>query len=151
MKAFLKLSDRSRRMLRRMPDAAVPALAKGMRQAMIMAEGTARGEYLSGRALKRRTGRLRGSITHDVRISGDKVTGRIGSRVIYARIHELGGEIVPRQAKALRFHIPGVGWRTAKRVRIPARPFLRPSIEDNLDDITRVLAKRVEEAFENVG
>ena len=134
-------------MLKKMPGLVVPALFKGMKQAMLLAERTVRGEYLSGKALQRRTGRLRGSITHDVRIEGDRVVGRIGTNVVYGRIHELGGVIKAKNAKYLKFNIPGVGWRMAKSVTIPKRPFLRPSLEDNMSDIGRILAKRVEEAF----
>lgn len=134
-------------MLKKMPGLVVPALFKGMKQAMLIAERTVRGEYLSGKALQRRTGRLRGSITHDVRIEGDRVVGRIGTNVVYGRIHELGGVIKAKNAGYLKFNIPGVGWRMAKSVTIPARPFLRPSLEDNISDISGILAKRVEEAF----
>ncbi len=144
----LNLSEKSRKMIRKMPDLVKPALYKGMRKAMILASGTARSPYLSGKALKRRTGRLRNSITHDVRIQGDKVIGTIGTNVVYGRIHELGGVIRPKVKQLLRFHIPGVGWRSAKEVTIPARPFLRPALEDNLGEIKKILAKRIEEAFE---
>lgn len=66
------------------------------------------------------TGRLRDSITW--RATRRAVT--IGSNVVYAAIHQLGGRIRARSAKALKFHIPGVGWRTTAAVNIPARPFL---------------------------
>ncbi len=46
-----------------------------------------------------------------------------GSNLIYARIHQLGGTIVPKQADALRFML-GEEMVTAKSVTIPARPYL---------------------------
>lgn len=144
----LKLSANSQRMLRRMPDLMVPALHKGMEEAMILAEREAK-LNLSGRILNRRTGRLRNSITHKVKIQGDKVVGTIGTNVVYGRIHELGGEIFPRKAKALKFNIPGVGWRTVKKVTMPARPYLRPALEDNMSEITRILSNRITEAFKD--
>lgn len=148
MKIELKLSDKSKKLIRKMPDVTVPAIYKGMKRAMLTAERTAKGEYLSGRALKRRTGRLRSSLTAHVAIVGDHVVGRLGTNVIYARIHEKGGEIRPKRAKALRFQIPGVGWRTVKKVTMPKRPFLRPAFEDNTDEFRAIFSKAMREAFE---
>jgi phage gpG-like protein len=145
----LNLTERSRQLLHDMPDLVIPALKKGMDEAVILAEGEAR-LNTSGRILQRRTGRLRGSITHSVRISGNKVIGTIGSNVVYARIHELGGVIRPVRAKALHFVIPGVGHRTAQSVTIPARPYLRPAFAENIEEIGRVLVKHIEAAFEEV-
>jgi len=149
MKIRLDLSDDAKSMLRKMPELIKPALFKGMNEAMILAERESK-LNLSGRVLQRRSGRLRNSITHQVKIEGDNVIGRIGTNVVYGRIHELGGEIRPKTARALRFQIPGVGWRMAQKVTIPKRPYLRPAIEENVSDITRILARRIEEAFEKV-
>ena len=46
-----------------------------------------------------------------------------GTNLIYARIHQLGGTIVPREADALRFML-GADVVTAKSVTIPARPYM---------------------------
>lgn len=53
----------------------------------------------------------------------------------YQLVHEFGKVIVPKKKKALRFEIPGVVPRPGdddlgiyvQRVKIPARPFVRPS------------------------
>ena len=145
----LKLSAKSRDMLKKMPGLVKPAIFKGMEQAMTLAEREAR-LNLSGRVLTRRTGRLRNSITHKVKIQGDKVIGTLGTNVIYGRIHELGGEIVPKNANALHFNIPGVGWRTAKKVVMPARPYLRPALEDNAGNFADIIKNRIEEAFKGI-
>jgi phage virion morphogenesis protein len=51
----------------------------------------------------------------------------IGSMMVYARIHQLGGTIKPKEGKkALR--VPKVGFR--RSVNIPARPYLGVSVED---------------------
>lgn len=146
MKLEIKLQDESRRRLKAMPGLVVPALFKGMKASMYLAEREAK-LNLSGRVLNRRTGRLRSSVTVETDIAGDRVMGRIGSNVIYARIHELGGDIFPKRAKALKFQIPGVGWRTAQKVTMPERPFLRPAIMDNLEDMSRLIGKEIETAF----
>lgn len=47
--------------------------------------------------------------------------------IIYALAHEYGVTIYPKKAKALRFEIDGKVI-FAKRVTIPARPYVRPSV-----------------------
>lgn len=47
----------------------------------------------------------------------------VGSGLIYARIHQKGGKIVARNAKALMFQI-GNGLVSVKSVNMPARPYL---------------------------
>lgn len=147
----LEVSAKSRQMMREMPGLVVPALTKGMRESMLLVERSARtsisGGHLGMMMLQRRSGRLRASITSRVKIEGDRVTGVLGSNVIYARIHELGGIIRARNAKALVFKIPGVGWRQAQSVTIPARPYLRPAITRNLDAVGQIISGRIEEAF----
>jgi len=137
------------RRLRKAPDQMRAALLPAMRECMALAEATAKKDYLSGPRpgkLQRRSGRLRGSITSRVRLSGDKVSGELGTNVIYARIHELGGEIRPKTAQYLKFQIAGQ-WRSVKQVLMPARPFLRPAMEDNLDKFRTIFQQRLVEAF----
>jgi phage gpG-like protein len=72
-----------------------------------------------------RSGLLRDSIRTEV---GDD-TVRTGTdarseSAKYAATHQFGATIVPKTAKFLAFQIPGVGWRFAKSVTIPARPFM---------------------------
>lgn len=50
----------------------------------------------------------------------------IGSSLVYARIHQLGGTILPKNAKMLR----AGGYFPLKRVTIPARPYLTVQPED---------------------
>lgn len=47
--------------------------------------------------------------------------------VVYARIQELGGTIVPRNGKALHFRLPNGEFVTVAQVTLPARPYLRPA------------------------
>ncbi|MGI8839761.1 MAG: phage virion morphogenesis protein [Caulobacteraceae bacterium] len=71
-------------------------------------------------------GHLRDSITHDA----DGNHAEVGSNLIYAAIHQLGGVIRAKGGGMLRFRIPGVGWRQVAQVTIPARPYLGVSEED---------------------
>jgi phage gpG-like protein len=56
-----------------------------------------------------------------VKISGDVVT--VGTTIKYAAIHNYGGVIRPKKAKALSWTV-GKHRVFAKKVEIPARPFL---------------------------
>lgn len=79
------------------------------------------------------SGRLLNSITSD---SGDNFA-EWGSNAIYAAIHQAGGEIHPKTAKALFFRTPGGEMVRVKKVTIPARPYLGINAEDeaNIVDI----------------
>jgi phage gpG-like protein len=125
------------------------ALLPAMTECMLAAEATAKKDYLSGPRpgkLQRLTGRLRGNIAHREKLSGDRVTGILGTNVIYGRIHELGGEIRPKTAQYLKFQING-RWKSVRKVTMPARPFLRPAMEDNLDKFKGIFRRRLVEAF----
>jgi len=89
---------------------------------------------LEGTSTLFREGFLQGSIHH--------VTGpasvRIGTGLVYAAIHQFGGTIVPKTAKRLAFTLRGKSV-FAKKVTIPARPYLGVSTE-NKAEIERATA-----------
>ena len=66
------------------------------------------------------SGHLLASIHY--RVMGDEV--RIGSGLVYAAIHQLGGTIEPKSASRLVFPGVGGGLVFARRVTLPARPYL---------------------------
>ena len=70
------------------------------------------------------TGRLHRSIAYDIVSAWE---GRVGSNVEYAAIHEYGGEAGP----------------VSRRVHIPARPYLRPALDDMQREVTRALTRRM--------
>lgn len=76
-------------------------------------------------------GHLADSINHDV-INGNTVI--VGTNKEYAAIHQFGGVIRPKTAKALN-----VGGRAVKKVTIPARPFLGVSNQDKENILDAVL------------
>ena len=69
------------------------------------------GYYGSG--LRAPTGTLRRSITKTVDISSDRVLAQIGTNIKYAAIHEYGGMTGRNRS-----------------VKMPERPYLRPSVEE---------------------
>ena len=69
-----------------------------------------------------------GTLVNSINVSEGKKTktsaeAHIGTNVVYARIHELGGIIKGA------FGIPG------SIVHMPARPYLRPAMDENENDI----------------
>jgi phage gpG-like protein len=90
-----------------------------------------------GHPLLKKTGALWQSI-RITEITATSVT--VGSDRKYAAIHQLGGEITPKAAKALRF-FSGGRWWTVKKVTMPARPFF-PFLGGQM---TALAAKKVED------
>jgi HK97 gp10 family phage protein len=97
-----------------------------------------------------RTSTLRRSIhVETFEKSEQRVSVLIGTDLEYAAIHEYGGDIVPRNARALVFEIDGEVIVT-QRVTIPARPYLRPAYDAQRDEAVRIfrlaVADQVREA-----
>ena len=128
--------------LEKMPKQMRMGLLKGMKKAMLFAEGEAKKSFNTAGHVKSRTGHLRRSIRSQVVDKGHVIVGSIGSNVIYSRIHEFGGTIVPRTKEWLRFVIDG-RWVTTKKVVIPARPYLYPAIEENQRKIGMIIHKAI--------
>lgn len=82
------------------------------------------------------SGMLMRSVTFAVDSGASLV--RVGTNLKYARIHQLGGVIVPKNRKFLRFPIGGQ-FVFAKKVIMPARPFLaiRPEDPERLAEAAR--------------
>jgi phage virion morphogenesis protein len=72
--------------------------------------------------------RLVGSMTHNASDTGLEV----GTNVIYAAIHQVGGTITAKNGKALQFQIGGQ-FVTVASVTIPARPFLGIDDDDEAE------------------
>ena len=96
---------------------------------------------------KHPTGNLMGSINTKVtKVKAESVEVTVGTNVVYAAIHEFGGTIKAKNKKALVFEIDGE-IKMVKSVIIPARPYMRPAVDNNLtairDTITYHLKKLV--------
>jgi len=86
----------------------------------------------------RDTGRLINSVSvGDIKANASGYECYVGPRgVIYARIHEFGGTIVPKRAKMLHWVDKTTGKDVfAMRAVIPARPYMRPAIDENKKEI----------------
>lgn len=132
--------------------AAVPAMTSGVQRAVeqlaLKMTGNVKGK-LSGEVLKVKTGRLRRSVHYEKDFSAGKAIAIVGTDVIYARIHEYGGTIVPKSAKALRFQI-GNNWITCKSVNMPERSFLRSALRELAPEIETTLKNAVTDELKKV-
>ena len=75
----------------------------------------------------------------------------IGTYLSYARIHEFGGIIKPKDPTGwLRFRTYDGEWHTVKLVHMPARPYMRPAWDENIDravtEMGQVLKAQIERA-----
>ncbi len=95
---------------------------------------------LRGQVLHKRTGRLAGSIESDVKAGLNSVTGKVGSRLVYARIHELGGIIRAKSAPYLIFKTAS-GWVKTKEVKMPKRSYLKSSVREKKREIVNRYGK----------
>lgn len=119
-------------------DARVRARLKRMRAAapaMLGVALTAGAMPLTNRARQLcpyRTGNLRRSIHFTlVALAGMYAEGKAGSNLVYARIQEEGGTIVPVHAKMLHWVDPDTGEDIfARKVEIPPRPYMRPAADE---------------------
>jgi phage gpG-like protein len=104
-----------------------------MKENMFIAERDSKINYLSGprpHILGVISGRLRNSIKTRTRRHGNVLEGSIGTNVKYGPIHEFGGSAGRN-----------------RKVMIPPRPFLRPSIEDNLPLFEEKFLKAIEDEW----
>lgn len=120
-----------------MPDKVHTALLRAITSLALQLEAHVKQDKLEGQVLNHITGRLQGSIMHDVIDQGTRITGRVYSNttVNYAAIHEYGGQIpdrYPVNAQALHFFIGGkeVFAKFARGFTMPERSFLRSSLQD---------------------
>ncbi len=72
---------------------------------------------------------MRGGLMGSLSIDASPNTATVGTNKVYGAIHQFGGTIRPRNAKALVFRL-GAHFVRVKAVTIPARPYLGFSTAD---------------------
>jgi phage gpG-like protein len=90
-------------------------------------------QKLSGPVLKAPTGNLKGSINTKIEDTKTAITASVGTSVgaiPYARIHEYGGTILPKNGPYLVFKTPDGAWHKVTQVVMPERSYLRSSLGD---------------------
>lgn len=124
-----------------MGDAAEKAMSDVMQEAVRLAR---RALGPAGTGPRSQSGALSRSIGYRVTRSGDTITGSLETHSPYAWIHENGAVIQAKKAEYLRFRVAG-RWVSKKRVEIPARPFMRPSLDKALEQLPQRLGERLAE------
>lgn len=119
---------------------------KAVVQSCSLVETRAKTHHLAGATLKARTHYLQKSVKSIVTWLGNKISGRVGSPVVYAAIHEYGGIIRPKNAKYLVFRIEGK-WIRTKKVTMPKREWLSKSLYDVKTQIERAFGREIEIAI----
>jgi len=115
---------------------------KAVYRACLLIEVRAKTFHLAGMTLNAKTKRLMRSVKSIVWQKGiSEWSGRVGSPVIYAAIHEYGGIIRPINSEYLVFQIGG-RWIRTKKVVMPARRWLSKSAADELVNIRRIFGKK---------
>lgn len=147
-----------------------PTLKAALTRAAVYVAGQAKRMVYAGRPehLAAGTGMLRNSIKHEMHYP----EAYIGSNVVYARIHELGGTIRPKKGQFLS--IPVGDWTDSPRnhpelryaqsvngqpylvteggevmyilrrqVTLPARPYLSPAMENSSDAVEAIFTNTV--------
>jgi len=97
------------------------------------------------------TNNLANSITVEIEKTLHGASANIGPTLVYGRIHELGGIIKPVHAKMLSWVVEKgetIERIFAKVVHMPARPYLRPAVEDNKSEIEDVIAATLRKGIE---
>lgn len=98
------------------------------------------GSSTNGAPLKRVSGTLARSL-HVELVEGRSPNNPavdIGTDLVYAAIHEFGGIIEPVNAPRLVWQNEDGQWFSADRVEIPARPYLRPAVDESGPEAMRV-------------
>lgn len=91
----------------------------------------------------RKTGDLARSITHEIDVEGK--TARIGSNLEYAPMVELGTlphEILPDTKEALYWEDAENPYARVQHPGAEEQPFLQPALDDNRDEIERLIGEQ---------
>ena len=96
-------------------------------------------KYRQGKPL-RDTGALMGSLGEMKKIGSNRIA--VFSNLKYARLHDQGGTIEPKEKNTLHFKIDGVDY-FSKKITVPARKFSGIS-DKNKEEIQKIVSKYFE-------
>jgi phage gpG-like protein len=143
----VKISREAQNLIDQAGDLAPKAIKMGLDAVVTEAEGEVKKTITDIKLVD--TGRLRSSIMGEISSDGKK--GILGSDVKYAKIHEYGGDIKPKRAKALAFTI-GDKFILTKKVTIKEKKFLRGTIDhmQSSGDVESLFSAGVRQAIERI-
>ena len=109
---------------------------------------------LSGPVLKAPTGALKGSINVKDDFTTNSITSSVGvnlGSIPYARIHEYGGTILPKNGPYLVFKTPDGAWHKVTRVVMPERSYLRSSLAEMAPFIEKAIRASLKKSIKAAG
>jgi phage gpG-like protein len=123
-------------------------IKKGLGKIGVLIRKIAR-SMLSGRVLKKRTGKLYSSIYYK---AGNDLGLMVGSKMYYGVFHERGAKILPKKKKSLSFNIGGKWIKTKKEVVLPKKEFLIPAVNEyfNGNKGMEILDKSLQEQLDKI-
>jgi len=82
------------------------------------------------------TGTLKRSIHMETAVkTPEKAVVQVGTDVVYAAIQEFGGIIHAKNKPYLVFKTADGAWHSVESVQIPAHPYMRPALDNNIEKI----------------
>jgi phage gpG-like protein len=103
------------------------------------------------KVLHRRTGMLINSVSFSGRREGQGAVATIRVGQVYGKIHEYGGTIVPIRARMLHWVNEKGEDVFARKVTIPARPYMRPAIAESEDQVFDAMGRVIDSALKGSG
>jgi len=163
IKATVVGDERINVALGNMPGNVTQSVAARLQKVLFTLEGNVKSKKLSGQALHVRTNRLRSSIhASDVMITGDNISGTVGTNVAYAAYHEYGFTgtenvrehlrkikssatkmLLPNkngELKKMTVHADCVVKAHSRKVNYPEHSFLRSQMKEDADFIKEQIA-----------
>lgn len=168
IRAQLLGAAKSKKIFEAIPGKVKPGLQRTIRTEALNIVAYVKKNKLSDQILKVQTGRLRRSITAQFSGDGDSFQAMIGTNVRYGRVHEFGfkGDVNVPEHKVKEFQrmqsqafgrpmknprMVNVRAHVVKahtmKMNMPARPFLQPSVQENLPRMTKNLRAALAEAL----
>lgn len=97
------------------------------------------------------TGNLVNSISvKSVQLVGSGAEAVVGTNVVYAAIHEFGGVINAKGPGGLVFQTEDGEWHHVSRVTIPARPYMRPAVDEGHQRVADAVAAVLSDYFNSL-
>jgi len=142
----------------RIKNIAMPKVAEKIQKVVIKLQANVIKEKLSGQVLRVRTNNLRSSINQSVITEEGKVTGIVGTNVVYAKFHEYGFNGEQNIKEHLRTIKMAFGKPLEKpkivtikahqrKVSYPEHSFLRAAMAEMSDEIRFSISEGIKEAI----
>ena len=138
----IKQTDETKTLLSKYPNEFRKSLVEGFRKSVKLLESKVKQSFGKSGKPKVRSGALRSSIYSTVIERSNYLTALLKSDLIYAAPQEFGAVILPKQKPYMRFTIYG-RWVTMKRIVLPARPYMQPTINENQDLVNTTIENQI--------